>query len=192
MNIYLDDLPVSCPSSSAFEDDDRTLTVLLLPSILNIVNGRGGPSSRSCVVPMPTRLVRPSLEKQQKLFSPIIGRSSLICIRMQNKTSSAQFSTHLQIYVKGVISIKCLFLFQHDGGQEAEASTRETWLWLILINKGADQPVHLRSLISAFVICYLKSTVTGSVLIIHSFGGLQHDKVSGYAREHEHSNKHNK
>ena len=63
INIYLDDLPVSCPSSSAFEDDDRTLTVLLLPSILNIVNGRGGPSSRSCVVPIPTRLVRPSLER---------------------------------------------------------------------------------------------------------------------------------
>ena len=58
-------------------------------------------------------------------------------------------------------------------------------LWLVLINKGADQPAHPRSLISAFVIRYLKSKVTGSFLIPHCFGGLQHDKVSGYAPEHE-------
>ena len=35
-------------------------------------------------------------------------------------------------------------------------------LFLIANNKGADQPAHPRSLISAFIICYLKSEVTRS------------------------------
>ena len=37
-------------------------------------------------------------------------------------------------------------------------------------NTGADQPAHLRSLISAFVICFLESTIcklnTGEIYII--------------------------
>ena len=37
------------------------------------------------------------------------------------------------------------------------ASTRETLELLLVNNKGADQPAHPRSLINAFVICYLKS-----------------------------------
>ena len=50
-------------------------------------------------------------------------------------------------------------------------------------NKGADQPAHPRSLISAFVIRYLKSKVTRSDISLFSilFGGLQHDESSGYA-----------
>ena len=43
------------------------------------------------------------------------------------------------------------------------ASIRETLTLLLAINKGTDQPAaHLRSLISAFVIGYLKSKVTRS------------------------------
>ena len=50
-------------------------------------------------------------------------------------------------------------------------------------NKGADQPAHPRSLISAFVIRYLKSKVTWFDLSLFSilFGGLQHDQASDYA-----------
>ena len=50
-------------------------------------------------------------------------------------------------------------------------------------NKGADQPAHPRSLVSAFVIRYLKSKVTRSDNSLFSilFGGLQHDEASGYA-----------
>ena len=44
------------------------------------------------------------------------------------------------------------------------ASMRETLNELLANNKGADQPAHPRSLISAFVIRYLKSKET---LIIH-------------------------
>ena len=51
-------------------------------------------------------------------------------------------------------------------------------------NKGADQPAHPHSLISAFVVPYLKSKVTRSDTSLFSiFGGLQHDKVCGYAHE---------
>ena len=42
------------------------------------------------------------------------------------------------------------------------ASMRETLTLLLVNNKSADQPVHPRSLISAFVIHYLKSQVTRS------------------------------
>ena len=42
------------------------------------------------------------------------------------------------------------------------ASTWEAPTLLIANNKGAEQPRHLRSLISAFVICYLKIKVTRS------------------------------
>ena len=54
---------------------------------------------------------------------------------------------------------------------------RETLTLLLASNKGADQPAHPRSLISAFVTPYLKSKVT---IFLH-FCGLQHDKASGYA-----------
>ena len=54
---------------------------------------------------------------------------------------------------------------------------QETLSLLLANNKGADQPAHRRSLISAFIIRYQKITVT---LILH-FGGLQHDIASGYA-----------
>ena len=57
------------------------------------------------------------------------------------------------------------------------ASMRETLTLLLVSNKGADQPAHPHSLISAFVTPYLKSKV---IIILH-FCGLQHDKASGYA-----------
>ena len=41
-------------------------------------------------------------------------------------------------------------------------SMRETITLLLANNKGADQPAHTRSLISTFVIHYLKSNVTRS------------------------------
>ena len=47
-------------------------------------------------------------------------------------------------------------------------------------NKGADQPAHQRSLLSAFVIAYPKSKATRPD-ISQYFVGLQHDNVSGYA-----------
>ena len=58
------------------------------------------------------------------------------------------------------------------------ASTRETLELMLVNNKGADQPAHPRSLINAFVICYLKS----KYLLILLFCGLQHDNVSGSRR----------
>ena len=58
---------------------------------------------------------------------------------------------------------------------------RETVTLLLANNKCADQPAHPRSLISAFIIRFLKNKVTGSDIFI--FGGLQHDKFSGYAPE---------
>ena len=50
-------------------------------------------------------------------------------------------------------------------------------------NKGADQPAHPRSLISAFIIRYLKSKVTRSDSSFFSIvsGGLRHDEGSGLA-----------
>ena len=48
-------------------------------------------------------------------------------------------------------------------------------------NKGTNQPVHLRSRISALIIPYLKSKVTWSD--IQQFGELQHDRAPGYAPE---------
>ena len=53
-------------------------------------------------------------------------------------------------------------------------------------NKGADQPAHPCSLISAFVIRYLKSKVTRSdiSLVSNLFGGLQHDKASDYVPDY--------
>ena len=72
-------------------------------------------------------------------------------------------------------------------GQEAWASTslwnsmRDPSTLLLVNNKGADQPAHSRSLVSAFVIRYLKSKVTRSDISQFSnlFGGLQLDKASG-------------
>ena len=57
---------------------------------------------------------------------------------------------------------------------------RETLTSLLVNNKGADQPAHPHSLVSTFVIRYLKARY---LLILH-FGGLQHDKDSGYAPVH--------
>ena len=62
------------------------------------------------------------------------------------------------------------------------ASTLEPLTFLLANNKAADQPAHLRSLISAFVILYLKGKVTKSKYLLIVFrDGRQHDKVSGYA-----------
>ena len=59
---------------------------------------------------------------------------------------------------------------QHHIGLDAK-----TLALLLAKNKGVDQPAHPRSLISAFVIRYLKSKVS-----LHShLCGLQHDKFSG-------------
>ena len=62
---------------------------------------------------------------------------------------------------------------------------QETLTLLLVNNKGADQPAHPRSLISAIVIRFLKSKVTRSDVskFYIIFGGLQYDKVSGYAPE---------
>ena len=38
--------------------------------------------------------------------------------------------------------------------------TKKTCLWGYVNNKGADQPGHPRSLISAFVIIFLESTIS--------------------------------
>ena len=40
------------------------------------------------------------------------------------------------------------------------ALTRENLLWEFVKNKGADQPAHLRSLISAFIIPFLDSIIS--------------------------------
>ena len=48
-------------------------------------------------------------------------------------------------------------------------------------NKGVDQTARPRSLVSAFVISYPKSKHLN-----YHFGGLQHDKVSGYALDLHH------
>ena len=40
------------------------------------------------------------------------------------------------------------------------ASTPENLSWWFANNTGTDQPVHLRSLISAFVICLLESFIS--------------------------------
>ena len=73
------------------------------------------------------------------------------------------------------------------GSQEVTASTsydpqrEKPWL-LLANNKGSDQPAHLRSLTSTFVIRYLKSKAARSdISYILFWGGLQRDKVSGYA-----------
>ena len=49
------------------------------------------------------------------------------------------------------------------------ASTREKLTLMLANNKGADQPVHSCSLISTFVIHYLKHRVAGSDMSISSF-----------------------
>ena len=73
------------------------------------------------------------------------------------------------------------------GSKEVTASTSYEPLrekpWLLLANnKGSDQPAHLRSLTSTVVIRYLKSKATRSdISYILFWGGLQRDKVSGYA-----------
>ena len=62
------------------------------------------------------------------------------------------------------------------------ALKQENLTLLLANNKGADQPAHTRSLTSTFVICYLKSEITRSDSAKFSFfGGLQHDKMFGYA-----------
>ena len=60
---------------------------------------------------------------------------------------------------------------------------QETQAVLLRNNEGTDQHVLLRSLISAFVIRYLKNKVTGSHVssFYILFCGLQLDKASGYA-----------
>ena len=69
----------------------------------------------------------------------------------------------------------------------SKAGARKPWGFKIICtsmletltyNKGADQPAHPRSLISAFVIRCLKSKVTRSVICL-----LQREKLSGYAPE---------
>ena len=60
------------------------------------------------------------------------------------------------------------------------ASMQEILTLLLDNNKSADQPAHPHSLISAFIIPYLKNKVT-RLLSLHCFGGLQHDKASAYA-----------
>ena len=62
---------------------------------------------------------------------------------------------------------------------------RETLTLLFTNIKGADQPAHPRSLISVFVIRYLKSKATRSDISQFSifFCGLQHDKAFRYAPE---------
>ena len=71
--------------------------------------------------------------------------------------------------------------------QEVTASTsyepQRERPWLLLANnKSSDQPAHLRSLTSTFVIRYLKSKATRSdISYILFWGGLQRDKISGYA-----------
>ena len=63
-----------------------------------------------------------------------------------------------------------------------QARSQETQTLLLANNKGADQPAHPRSLISAFVIHYMKSKVTRSDISYFTiFGWLQHAKASGYA-----------
>ena len=63
---------------------------------------------------------------------------------------------------------------------------QETQTVLFRNNKGTDQHAHLRSLISVFVIRYLKNKVTRPDISYFYvlFGGLQHDKASGYAPSH--------
>ena len=65
------------------------------------------------------------------------------------------------------------------------ASTSETLTLLLANNKCANQPAHPRSLISTFVIRYLKikvrSDITKFSIFNIFFDRLQHDKVSGYA-----------
>ena len=60
---------------------------------------------------------------------------------------------------------------------------RETLTFLLANNTDTDQAAGPHSLISAFVIHFLKSKVTRSDISKFSicFGGLQHDKASGYA-----------
>ena len=55
---------------------------------------------------------------------------------------------------------------------------QETLNLLLANNKGAYQPAHPRSLVSAFVIRYLKSKETRSNILILL---LQHYKTSGFA-----------
>ena len=54
----------------------------------------------------------------------------------------------------------------------------KTLTLLLVNNKDTDQPAHPGSLISAFVICYLKTR--SYYILLSIFGGLQHDKASGY------------
>ena len=62
-----------------------------------------------------------------------------------------------------------------------QARSQETQTLLLANNKGADQPAHPRSLISAFVIHYMKNKVTRSgISYFPMFGWLQHVKASGY------------
>ena len=60
------------------------------------------------------------------------------------------------------------------------APARETLTLLLANNKGTEQPARTSSLISAFIIRYLKSKVTESDISGFSFfsGALQHDKAS--------------
>ena len=70
---------------------------------------------------------------------------------------------------------------------------QETLMLLLANKKGTEQPAHPYSLISAFIVRYLKSKRTRSdvsqfsiifFLLFYVLGGwgLQHDKSSGYAR----------
>ena len=61
--------------------------------------------------------------------------------------------------------------------------TLENIALLLAKNTCADEPSHPCSLISTLVISYLKSKVTCSDIseFCIFYGGLQHDKASGYA-----------
>ena len=55
-------------------------------------------------------------------------------------------------------------------------NVKKTLALLLAKNKSADQPAHPLSLISTFVFFYLKVSNDSQ----NVFGGLQHDKTSGY------------
>ena len=66
------------------------------------------------------------------------------------------------------------------------ASMGETRTLLLSNNKRADQPAHPHSLISAFVLRYLKSKLTRSDISYFFFLVLRLDRASGYAPELAH------
>ena len=49
------------------------------------------------------------------------------------------------------------------GGDARKTETQEKLTLLHANNKGADQPAHLRSLISTFVICFFESVISKKI-----------------------------